>query len=66
VIAWLPTPVTCHSIGTPLAGTQILRKYRGGTPTCRPLCTDTSGGRSTWLCGIPFLIELTVPPFLPG
>jgi hypothetical protein len=34
----LPTPVTCHSIGTPLVGTQILVKYRGGTPTSRPSC----------------------------
>jgi hypothetical protein len=37
----LPTPVTCHSIGTPLVGTQILAKYRGGTPTSRPLCITT-------------------------
>jgi hypothetical protein len=34
----LPTPVTCHSIGTPVAGTQILAKCRGGTPTSRPSC----------------------------
>jgi hypothetical protein len=34
----LPTPVTCHSIGTPLAGTQILAKYRGDTPTAQPPC----------------------------
>jgi hypothetical protein len=32
----LPTPVTCHSIGTPQVGTQILAKYRGSTPTSRP------------------------------
>jgi hypothetical protein len=37
-IAWLPTPVTCHSIGTLLAGTQILTKCRGGMPTFRSSC----------------------------
>jgi hypothetical protein len=31
----LPTPVTCHSIRTPLAVTQIVAKYRGLTPTSR-------------------------------
>jgi hypothetical protein len=34
----LPTPVTCHSIGTPLAGTQILAEYREGPATFRPPC----------------------------
>jgi hypothetical protein len=42
--AQLPTPVTCHSIGTPLAGTQILPKYRGGAPTSRPPCTGQEWG----------------------
>jgi hypothetical protein len=28
--------------------------------------TETRGGRSTWIWGIPFLTATAVPPFLPG
>jgi hypothetical protein len=53
VIAQLPTPVTCHSIGTPLAGTQILTKYSGGMPTSRP-------PRIRWMCNVN-CIMLMIP-----
>jgi hypothetical protein len=38
-----------------------------------PICTqtpvasiETRRGRSTWVCGLPFLIAKAVPPFKPG
>jgi hypothetical protein len=39
----------------------------GYQSVCRPLCLLLKrGGRSTWLCGMPFLTATAVPPFLPG